>query len=203
MNVNSATINASYHKYPLAWWACIVSLFLGAVLYLRMPVMGKTQTELDMVNEDLDTIQVNFREGSGMNEDLEYTEKLMTTFRSRLTDADQRARNIGYFDGFVSEYPDALKSIQLSGINQKPIVKENPRLADWNIREMKQYAVLPFEMRVSGLLTDILKMMYLLRQSNVILNYDSFELTTDNNREQGYMSMLLTVNTVAKPVSGK
>jgi len=53
------------------------------------------------------------------------------------------------------------------------------------------------------LLTEILDMIYVLKQGDVILNVRSFDLTTDNRREQGYMTMRLVVNTVAKPVSGK
>ncbi|MBN2233740.1 MAG: hypothetical protein JW706_01215 [Opitutales bacterium] len=203
MDINSATIKASYHKYPLAWWSGILAVVLGLILYFRMPVMQQTEDALALIQDDLDTIQINFREGSGMKEDLDHIEELVKNLGSRLTDADQRARNIGYFDGFPSLHSERLKSIQLSGINQMQVISEAAKPTDGDIWAMKHYAVLPFEMTVSGLLTEILEMMYLLKQSDVILNFRSFDLTTDSRREQGYMSMRLVVNTVAKPVTSK
>lgn len=203
MDINSETIKLSYHKYPLAWWAAILSVFLGAILYFRMPVMQRTEDALKLVQDDLETIQINFREGSGMQEDLDHMEQLVEGLRSRLTDADQRARNIGYFDGFSSLHPDALKSIQLTGINQMPSVPEKAALTPSDIWAMKNYSVLRFEMSVSGLLTEILDMIYLLKQGDVILNVNSFELSTDSRREQGYMNMKLTVHTVSKPLTKK
>lgn len=203
MNVNSATINASYQKYPLAWWAGIVSVFLGAVLYLRMPLVTQTKDSLALIQADVETVRLNFREGSGMNEDLARMEELVQLFHKRLTDSDQRAKNVGYFDGFRNLHADVLENVRLSGINQIALVRENPSVADWNIWEMKQYGVLPFEMSVSGLLTDILKVLYFLKQSDVVLNVRSFELRTDSTREQGYMSMSLIINTVAKSSSMK
>ncbi len=203
MDINAETIRASYQKYPLAWWAGIISVFLGAILYFRMPVMQQTEDALKLVQEDLDTIQINFREGSGMKEDLERIDELVSSLGSRLTDADQRAKNIGYFDGFSALHADLLRSIQLTGINQMASIPEKDVLGDGDIWGMRSYSILPFEMTISGLLTEILDMIYVLKQGDVILNVRSFDLTTDNRREQGYMTMRLVVNTVAKPVSGK
>lgn len=203
MEVNIETIKASYRKYPLAWWACGISIVLGLILYVRMPLMEQTRDALLLVQEDLAVIQMNFREGSGMTEDLEHIEDLIKSFQSRLTDSSQRARNIGYFDGFPGLFSGRLKSLQLTSINQMQSIAEKANLVGADIWGMRNYSVLPFEMTASGLLTEILDFLYLLKQGSVILNVRSFELSTDNRREQGYMTMRFTVNTVANPVANK
>jgi len=184
----------NFKRYPIAWGAGILSLAIGAYLYLTMASLKTYEDQVFELEREVQTLKSNARQGADIEQDYEAFKNLFDRIDSSLMDHTQIANNNGVFYTFASNHP-----VEITAVSQRTVIEETKNPPKRDIWSKKYFSVIPFSMEVSGLLTDIADMFYQFDKVQQLIQIRRFELTTTSQPEEGYMAMTLEVNVLGRP----
>lgn len=187
-------ITSSTKNYPIAWISGGLSLLLGLYFYFTFSSLSDYEQRLDDVEHEVSVLKSNFREGNDLEYDLDELKKGFVTVNERLIDRNQIANNNGFFYSLGQSHP-----VEILDVSQRTVIREKEKILPGEIWALKHFAVVPFEMKVVGLLTDIIDFLYTLDESERFIEVRSFRLNLSEKMEAGYMMMNLEINILATP----
>lgn len=194
--MEASDIIYSIKRYPIAWIAGGASLGLGLFFYATMGSLGELEQELFDLEREVQTLKFNAREGANIEADYERFASMFERIDEVLMDHSQIANNNGFFYSFAQQHP-----VDISDVSQRPVIAESPNPPQGDIWSCKHYAIIPFQMQATGLLTDLTDMLYQFDASDRLIAVRRFELTTTPRPEAGYMTMSLEINVLGKRVN--
>jgi hypothetical protein len=189
-------ISNSAKNYPIAYGSGILSLFLLVYFYFSLSSLPEYRQQVTELEQEVLVLKNNFRDGTDLELDYEVFKDGFEKVRSRLIDRYQIADNNGFFYSLGQSHP-----VEIISVSQKPVINETNEPGSGNIWALKHYPVVPFEMEVVGLLTDILDFLYVMDQCDRFISVESFDLAIATNREPGYMRISLGINVLGKPLN--
>lgn len=189
-------IQKSIKSYPVAWITGGLSLVIGAYLYLTLDNLSSSQERLDELRHEVDTLKANAREAEGLDDDLQRFKSLYDEIDSQLIEHQQIAVNNDFFYALFEEMP-----IEVLEVRQRTVIEESKNPENGEIWTRKFFSVVPFDLRVSGYLTDLLDMLYVLDQCDRITKVNSFQLALNDRAESGLMTLDFQIHMVGHPVN--
>lgn len=189
-------ITNSAKNYPIAFASGVLSILLIVYLYLSLNTLPEYEQRVSDLEQEVNILKNNARDGTNLELDSQVFKSDFEKARIRLVDRYQIADNNGFFYSLGQSHP-----VDIISVTQKPVINESAKPLQGNIWTLKHFPVVPFEMEVVGLLTDILDFMYVLNQCDRFISIESFDLEIAPSREPGYMKVLLGINVLGKPLN--
>ena len=194
MEVSDITNSAK--NYPIAFIGGVVSILLIVYFYMSMNALPQYQQQALNLERELMILKSNSRDGIDLELDYEEFKDGFQQVKSRLIDRYQIANNNGFFYNLGQTHP-----VDIISVTQKPVINESAKPVAGNIWTLKHFAVVPFDIEVVGLLTDILDFMYVLNQCDRFISVERLDIEIAPNREPGYMRIILGVNVLGRPLN--
>jgi hypothetical protein len=189
-------ISTSAKNYPIAYGCGILGLLLLVYFYFSMSSLPEYQQKVTELEHEATVLKNNFRDGTDLELDYEVFKEGFGKVRNRLLDRYQIADNNGFFYSLGQSHP-----VEIISVSQKAVISETNEPVAGNIWALKHFSVIPFEIEIVGLLTDILDFLYVLDQCDRFISIESFTLEIATNREPGYMRIILGINVLGRPLN--
>jgi high-affinity nickel permease len=192
--MQKSDIVASLRSYPIPWLCGFVSILCAVNLYLTGSAVAELESTRDAMSKEVAVLTNNLREGMDLNDHLERIRAASTKLDNRLIDRDQTAVNVGFFFSFAQNKP-----VEVTDVLQREAIVEKARPTPAEIWTLANFAVVPFEMKLVGVMNDMMDFLYSLEQSDRIIKVRSFDLARGpSTMESGYMEMNLSLLLLAK-----
>mgnify|MGYP005869452303 CR=1 FL=1 len=172
-------------KYPLAIVCFFIFLGCLAFIFVRGDQLTELTTEEASLKDRLEVIERNARYATDLEGQLEQIRSAVEEIDTRLFKVGERAVNTNFFYGM-----EAMFGIRLTSINQRPgsYIFYNKG----EIKELKHYSTMVYNLSLTGQLTDLLSFIYQLRQVEPFMRVADLQMSTAN-RETGSLECSLTV----------
>jgi high-affinity nickel permease len=195
--MQKSDVVASLRSYPIPWICGLVGLLCVPYLYFTGDKVLQLETERDALRREVSILSTNVREGVDLEEHVKQIKGASDQLERRLLDRDQNAINVGFFFTFAQSHP-----VEISDVFQRATIAEKPNPTAAEIWTLKHFAVVPFDMKLIGVMNDLMDFIYALEQSDRIIRVRSFDLfQAPASKELGNMEMNLSLLLLAKSKS--